>query len=271
MIINGANLGRKEVEYKDIFDYYWTDNRKIMEIIKRLGELYLSINNKSKLEVVNPMDVDNNGNAIIPLHALYHRCSNSWEGLSGISKYGLLASEWFGQIESEQEGCFCAFVSRMKGSDYPYHGDLAEDDNSILNIGNNVILFFDEENSLMKYLLHLDYFEFEHKKQIDRNYASLYTLEELEILEKLIEPISPSGRNMRRPYINKTNYWSAIPGGIPSLLVNGIRVKNNNYSDDELNEISAMFPNAIIFDSSKKVLRYSFNHKKNDTSSFHKK
>ena len=51
----------------------------------------------------------------------------------------------------------------MKGNNYPYHGDLAEDDKSRLNIGENIILFFDEENPIMEYLLHLDYFEFEHQ------------------------------------------------------------------------------------------------------------
>ena len=60
---------------------------------------------------------------------------------------------------------------------------------------------------------------------------------------------------MRKPFNTKTNYWSAIPGGIPSFLVNGICVKNNNYSENELDEISTLFPNAVIFDASKKVLR----------------
>lgn len=49
--------------------------------------------------------------------------------------------------------------------------------------------------------------------------------------------------------------WSTIPGGIPSMLINGICVKNNNYTEEELDEISHMYPNATIFDSNKKVLR----------------
>ena len=85
------------------------------------------------------MEIDDNGNVVIPLNALNHRCSNSIESLKNISKYGLLASEWFGELESEREGCFCTFLSRMKGENYPYSGDLAEDDRSRLNLGENVI------------------------------------------------------------------------------------------------------------------------------------
>ena len=110
----------------------------------------------------------------------------------------------------------------------------------------------------MQYLLHLDYFEFEHQKKENPNYASLYNSNELEILEELIEPLSPAGKDMRKSYVFKTNYWSAIPGGIPSKLVNGICVKNNNYSESELDLISSLFPEAVIFDSNKQVLRYPF-------------
>ncbi len=264
MIINGANIGEKSVEYKKLSNHKWTDDKELMELIKKLELLYLGIEDKSKVETINSMDVDSNGNVIIPEHALNHRCSNSLESLSEIAKHGLLAAEWFGELESEREGCFCTFLSRMKGDSYPYKGDLAEDDNSRLNIGKNVILFFDENNSLMQYLLHLDYFEFEHKKQTDPNYTSSYTKEELEILEELIEPISPAGKNMRKSHDFKTNYWSAIPGGIPSMLINGICVKNNNYTEEELDEISNMYPNATVFDSNKKVLRYPLMSESND-------
>ena len=257
MIIRGANIETKSVEYKKISDYDWTDNTKLLKIIKKLELIYLSIEEQLKYQIINPMDIED-GTVVITPNALNHRCSNSIESLQEISNYGILASEWFGELESEREGCFCTFVSRMKGSDYPYLGDLAEDDKSRLNIGENVILFFDEKNPLMQYLLHLDYFEFEHQKKENPNYASLYNSNELEILEELIEPLSPAGKDMRKSYVFKTNYWSAIPGGIPSKLVNGICVKNNNYSESELDVISSLFPEAVIFDSNKQVLRYPF-------------
>lgn len=255
MIIRGANIEEKNVKYGEISDYDWTSNIKLKETIKKLELLYLGIEKQLKDEIINPMNT-NNGIVVISKNALNHRCSSSIESLEGISKHGLLASEWFGELESEREGCFCTFVSRMKGSDYPYYGDLAEDDKGRLNIGKNVILFFDEKNPLMQYLLHLDYFEFEHQKQVNHNYTSLYTSDELQILEELIEPLSPAGKDMRKSYDFKTNYWSAIPGGIPTKLVNGICVKNSNYSEEELDVISTLFPGAVLFDSSKKVLRY---------------
>ena len=36
MIIKGANIGEKSVEYRKISDYNWTNNPKIQEIIKKL-------------------------------------------------------------------------------------------------------------------------------------------------------------------------------------------------------------------------------------------
>ena len=62
-------------------------------------------------------------------------------------------------------------------------------------------------------------------------------------------------RSVGKSFEFKTNYWSAIPGGIPSKLINGICVKNNNYSESELDTISSLFPDAVLFDSSRKVLR----------------
>ena len=258
MIIEGANLESISVEFNNISNYNWGDDPKINEIIKKLEILYLNIEKKAQEQTINMMPIDENNNVIIQKNAINHRCSNSLDTLRNISNYGILSSEWFGQLESEREGCFCTFISRMKGENYPFVGDLAEDDRSRLNIGRNVILFFDENNPVMKYLLHLDYFEFEHQKQTNPNYKSLYTSDELEILEQLIEPLSPAGRDMRKRYDFKTNYWSAIPGGIPSIFINGICTKNNNYSEEELDEISSLFPNAVIFDSSKKVLRNPF-------------
>lgn len=256
MIIEGANIGKKNVEYKKLSNYEWTNNEKLNNIIKKLEVLYQKLEEETNNYSINPMYIDKEDKVVIPKNVLNHRCSSSINSLSEISKHGLLASEWFGELESEREGCFCAFLSRMKGNDYPYHGDLAEDDKSRLNIGKNVLLFFDEENPIMQYLTHLDYFEFEHQKEVNKDYKSLYSPLELEILEDLIEPLSPAGKDMRKPFDFKTNYWLAIPGGIPSKLINGICIKNNNYLENELNEINNLFPNAVIFDSNKSVLRY---------------
>lgn len=42
-----------------------------------------------------------------------HRCSGSLDSLRALSQYGILTSEWFGQIESERENVFCSFVDRI--------------------------------------------------------------------------------------------------------------------------------------------------------------
>ena len=147
----------------------------------------------------------------------------------------------------------------MKDDEYQYRGDLAEDNYSRLNIGRGVLLFFDDTNPIMQYLLHLDYFEFEHIKETSpESIHQIYTKEEIDLLENLIEPLSPSGRNMRSKHTSKTNYWSAIPGGIPPFLINGICIKKNKYSDEELDELSKLYPNAVIFNNEKKVVRYPY-------------
>lgn len=258
MIIKGANLGEVSAELKNLSDYSWTDDERLKQIIKKIENLYLNSQSQSKNYPINPLSIDSDGNVILKEHAEYHRCSNSLESLKTISEHGILASEWFGTLESEREGCFCAFITRMKGANFPFKGALGEDDRSALNIGKNVNLFFDDDNYLFKCLLHLDYFEFAHQKRVNPNYRELYSKDELEILEELIEPLSPSGKDMRKDYDFKTNYWSAIPGGIPSAFINGICIKNNNYTKEELDEISALFPHAVIFDANKKVLRYPF-------------
>ena len=43
MIIKGANIGEKNVKYSNLSEYEWTNNPKLIEIIKKLEFLYLSI------------------------------------------------------------------------------------------------------------------------------------------------------------------------------------------------------------------------------------
>ena len=85
---------------------------------------------------------------------------------------------------------------------------------------------------------------------------SLYSKEEISLLEGLIEPFSPAGKHMRKEYDFKTNYWSAIPGGIPSFLINGVCIKNNDFSSETIEEIGNLFPNATVFKGDLEVVRY---------------
>lgn len=257
MKISGANLEETEVQYSGLSNIKWTDNLEIQRIILNLEKLYYQLLSRKEEQRIQSFPIDGNGKVIIKPGMVNHRCSNELEKLNFISQYGILASEWFGVLESEREACFCSFVSRMKGKDYLQKGDFSEDDYSRLNIGKNIVLFFDDTNPIMQYLLHLDYFEYEYiKKSNPSEIDKLYTKEEIDLFEKLIEPLSPGGKDMRRDFDFKTNYWSAIPGGIPPFLINGICIKKNDYTEEQLDEINKMFPNAIIFKNDLDIVRY---------------
>ena len=256
MILKGANLGNVETDFANLSTYNWFDDKELNDCVLYLEKLYFSLCEKSKEFPCKSMLLDTNGLVDIKPNLINHRCSSELDALKNISLYGVLASEWFGILESEREGCFCVFVTRMKNKSYPYRGDLGEDNHSRLNVGRNVILFFDETNPVMQYLIHLDYFEYAKiKKESPELITKKYTKDEILLLDKLIGPLSLAGNDMRKNYDFKTNYWSAIPGGIPSYLINGVCIKNNNYTDEELNEISSYFPNAIIFNAKKEILR----------------
>lgn len=253
-------LGTKEVDFRRLTDYNWSKNKDIMVAIESIQNLYL--NSYSGSGEVHPISIED-GKVNISRGMINHRCDYSMDTLRNLSKIGIVATEWFGIVESEREGCFCSFVSRMKGEDYPYKGSLAEDDHSRLNIGKDVLLFLDEDNETMKKLLHLDYFEYANLKENGVDVNSLYTEEKIKMLE-LIYSVSPCGRSMRKDFNFKTNYWSAIPGGIPPFIVNGVCIKKINYNDEELDEISNLYPNAVIFNNDLKVIRKPLVHVDND-------
>lgn len=264
MIINGANLGKQEVEYQSLtsFDDLPLESKEEISFVE---QLYKNISSRSEDFSINEFPITNDGKVDIKPGMVNHGCSGNLEALANISKYGVLASEWFGILESECEGRFCVFVSRTKNEDYPFTGTLAEDNYTRLNIGKNVLLFFDEQNPIFQYLLHLDYFEYESIKEKNKEQIEqIYTKEEINMFDNLIEPLSPGGKGMRKNYDFKTNYWSAIPGGIPSFLVNGICIKNNEYTDEQLDRISMLFPQATIFKGDLDIVRYSNNHSKED-------
>ena len=112
----------------------------------------------------------------------------------------------------------------------------------------------------MKRLLHYDLFEFERVKLHEpEKLKEKYTDEEIWLLDFLYH-VSPAGYDFHdssdRPYY----YWSAIPGGIPSLLVNGICVKSNEHSEEYLDKLCELFPNATIFDGMLNIVRRAKNN-----------
>lgn len=257
MKIKGANLGEKEVEYKLLSEYsFFSDERQL--VVKKLEKLYLKLQEESEKIDIKPFP-QKNGKAEILQGMINHSCSSSLAVLSTVSQYGILASEWFGQIESEREGVFCCFVDRIHLED---NSDEKRNNSArILNLrrlksaSNNIVLFFDASNPIMEQLLHLDYFEYEKvKQQRPEKITEIYSKEEIQLFEQIIEPFSPCGRNHHTkdalPYCD----WSAIPGGIPSVLVNGVCTKNRSYDKEYIEEVAKLFPNATIFNGELEIL-----------------
>lgn len=257
MKIRGANLGEKDVEYKLLSEYpFFSDERQ--EIVMKLEQLFLGYQEECKKTQVKPFPQNDDKVEIFP-GMVTHSCSNSLESLNTLSQYGVLASEWFGQIESEREGVFCSFIDRVHKQD---NSDMKKSDRArVLNLkrlksmSRNIILFFDDTNPVMKQLLHLDYFEYEKvKQQTPDKLTEIYTSDEIELFEHIIEPLSPGGRNFHTNDMLPYSDWSAIPGGIPSALVNGICTKSFKYDKEYIEEMARLFPNATIFNDELEIL-----------------
>lgn len=257
MKIRGANLGEEEVEYRLLSEYPFFRGAR-QKVVKRLEQLYLKLQEESKQTEIKPFPQKQGKVEILP-GMVNHRCSNSIESLRTLSQYGILASEWFGQIESEREGVFCAFVDRIHTEEQA--DERRKSRASALNVQrlksprNDIILFLDDTNPIMQQLLHLDYFEYEKvKQQTPDKLTQMYSKEEIRILDFIIEPFSPGGRDYHTKDILPYCDWSAIPGGIPSTLVNGICTKNKSYEKEYIAEVSRLFPNATIFNGELEIL-----------------
>ena len=257
MKIQGANLGEQEVEYRLLSEYPFFKGKR-QEVVKKLEQLYLNLQEESKKTEVKPFPQKDGKVEILP-GMLNHRCSKSLECLRTLAQYGILASEWFGQIESEREGVFCAFVDRIheeeQGDERRQSRASSLNRQRLKSARSDILLFLDDTNPVMQQLLHLDYFEYEKVKQeTPEKLSELYSPEEREILDTIIEPFSPGGKTYHTkdflPYCD----WSAIPGGIPATLVNGICTKNKIYEKEYLDEVSQLFPNATIFNGDLEIL-----------------
>lgn len=250
MIISGANLEGMEGSFKKLTDYV-PEDVPFYGYLEYIQNLYYECLEKSKDISLNRFPIDGNKVVIEPL-TCNHRCHADIETLRSISEYGVLATEWFGIAESEHEGLFCTFIDRIKPESYPSYK--TENLHRTSDSTQEVVLFFDE-NEVMKKLLHYDLFEYERVKLHEpEKLKDKYTEEEIWLLDFLYQ-VSPAGFDFHdssdRPYY----YWSAIPGGIPSNLINGICIKLDEYSDEYLDEVNNLFPNATLFDCSLNVLR----------------
>ena len=261
--IKGCNVGEIETEFKRLSEWgYYDDDRK--EMIGRIESLYSLCEEESKKAEISQMEVED-GKVVLHSGMTNHVCSGSLNVLRMISETGVLASEWFGIRESEGEGAFCAFIDRIHDEENGVGAKIAnkrrllpeEFAAGVAPAKGDVLLFFDDNNSVMQKLIHLDYFEYEKIKQEQpESLSDIYTEEEIKLFDRLIEPISPAGKKFHtKEAFNFRQDWSAIPGGIPATLINGICTKNNRYSEEYLDELQRLFPNATIFDGDRNVLR----------------
>lgn len=73
----------------------------------------------------------------------------------------------------------------------------------------------------------------------------------------IVNPLSPAGSGFRDNPNSKNYYWKAIPGGIPSGLINGVRIVwkgNGPIPNDIVESIHKNFPRVTIFDKNNKVI-----------------
>ncbi len=280
--LSGANLGnRQNVSFQSIaksgeFDLT-PEQRKILSNWERI---YLRLFERLKNNEfpINPIPIED-GRVSIDVGHPFHRASASISTLKGISVAGLVASEWYGILESEDEAYFCTFLNKVQE-------EVPDIDNSELSIDEqrkylrrqsaakknrntafchspcikNIALFFDGNNPVMKFLMRLDFFEYlkirkEHPEKIEQ----IYDKRVIDLFEKVCDAqnMSFSAKfHDENDYDRKT--WLAIPMGVPPMLVNGICINTvaNPELIERIDEIAEMFPNAVIFNENKEVLRY---------------
>ena len=269
--VKGLNMGLIEktnfnplTRYEVFVNPFYTfepndEQRKLISIVQII---YLQAVISSEKSHIAPMVIDENGKVDIKPGKIYRREATGINHLKNISVGGVLASEWFGNLESSQEGAFCTFVSKY--SDYKRLPLEAEPSDEYIRV------YFDETNPLMQQLLSYDFFEYEKRKielqsEIEDSEKIIEELRTrykyprglINIFNKLIEPVSNDSDFVTR-YNNRFNcrefYWKAIPGGIPSCLINGICISSNDTLMKKVDELSSYFPNATIFDENRTVI-----------------
>ena len=259
--IEGRNLGSVEKVSFDLLTKRFGSNEETIRALEYLQNQYFSFYEElsSSNSIITPI-VTEDGLVKIEPGTPFHRCIPKLSTLKNISIGGLLASEWFGIPESELEGAFCSFINTIIG----------ENDKTILNsyvqnklastsMYGDCVLYFDSNNPVMQKLLQMDFFKYAKSKNDNPNeYKNEYSPELVDLFEKVIYPLSPAGIDMHEIEGGRTYYWRAIPGGIPPQLINGICINSKQHKDllENISIISSLFPNATIFDETKKVLVY---------------
>lgn len=229
-----------------------------MNILKRfedkIKEIYLRSENGTKEETtITPMKIED-GKVVVDKGTILHRCTPNLETLKNISVGGVLATEWFGSLESESEGRLCAFVVEYKEFDSPTMQKITKREWTADKY--KCFLYFDQTNPIMQELLSIDFFEYFHIKQTNpEKLPELYSPSIIELFDTIIVPLSPAGKYMHEKDTDIYSSWRAIPGGIPPALVNGLSISTESPElMENIAQLRQMYPNAVIFDQDKNVI-----------------
>ncbi len=264
--LQGRNLGNvEEASFNLLSDFDFAkyeievgnkEKDALVKLQQKYQDLYSTLERDNS---VKPMEYDEEGKVIIKPGVPFHRAVQKIDVLRNISAGGILASEWFGELESECEGCFCSFLNTTNdpGTTEDYF-QKSHNEKMGLSRGTfaDCVLYFDGENPVMKDLMSMDFFEYAHlKKTTPEKISEIYSKDIIELFETLISPLSVCGKTMHDSPNSESIYWMAIPGGIPPQLINGICINSKNLEmNANVSLLMDLFPNATIFDESRKVL-----------------
>lgn len=274
--LSGYNAPEQEVCFVRITDFFsqpFTDHLKkqrhlenpaqeILDVIRALKYIEtITDQHLTEAEGCKPTPLPFiDGKVNIQPGCLVHKRPADFESIRSISQSAFLASEWFGIPETEDEGLFCSFLTKLIDQNDPSVSPLRKQyhKNTSVSTPTTITFYFDQNNPLMQKLIRLDYFEYARRVQeCPEEIDKYYSAEEINMFKKLIYPLSPRGRSFHltgeRSHMTD---WIAVPGAIPSELVNGISIHTENTAlMENIEEIAKMFPSATIFDQEGKVLR----------------
>lgn len=292
--LKGRNLGEIKTRYFGDMQHIRSDidddnpngqqtfhelNPEQKQIISQIEAIYQESN--SSENTINSLVTDQEGKVVLNKGQIFHKINKPQSGdfddskMLLISKYGILASEWFGLPESEDEARFCSFFDTFEG------------DKKIINTDEYMVTI-DYQNPGLQRLLKLDFFKYlEIKTRYPELVSQRFSKEELAML-RFIEKLSPGGKDVYKFHPN----WKAIPSGILSKYINGICIDGpviyaekvtepgtyfdeatysyyQEISTESVKRLSELFPNATIFRRDRKVLHQpQENLKTNDLKSY---
>jgi len=256
-------------EYIEFEDFPIKEPEKVKPFLKRLEQRYQEMCQELEQDSsIKPMEYGEDGKVIIKPGMAFHRTIQNIEALKNISIGGVLASEWFGQLESEHEGCFCAFLNTTNNPEEAKNHYMKNHNQTMglaaLDPNKDCVIYFDSEHPILKELMDMDFFEYEHLKQTSpEEIEKRYSKNMIELFENLISPLSECGYGMHDNPNSESVCWKAIPGGIPPQLINGICISSKNVEmNANVSYLMELFPNATIFDESRTVLNK--NHEINE-------